>query len=96
MQNDKFDEAMELYWQIHPARMANARASAYVPQTLFLNRMLWKYQGWLSGFNGGPLRQPTMKVSPGTMADLRRALTAAGLDPTPEPDSEFFIGRNPE
>ena len=96
MQNDQFDEAMELYWQIHPARMANMHASAYVPQTLFLNRMLWKYQGWLSGFNGGPLRQPTMKVSPRTMADLRRALTAAGLDPTPEPDSEFFIGRNPE
>ena len=76
--------------------MAIARASAYVPHTQFLNRMLWKYQGWLSGFNGGPLRQPTMKVSPGTMADLRRALEVAGLNPTPEPDSEFFIGRNPE
>ena len=95
MREDRFDEAMELYWQIHPARMANIQANAYIPQTQFLNRMLWKYQGWLAGFNGGPVRQPTMKVSPRTMADLRRALTTAGLEPTPEPDLEYFVGRNP-
>lgn len=85
---------MELYWQIHPARMANIQANAHIPQTQFLNRMLWKYQGWLAGFNGGPVRQPTMKISPRTMADLRRALTTAGLEPTPEPDLEYFVGRN--
>lgn len=96
MREGKFDEAMKLYWQIHPARMANMQANAHVPQTLFLNRMLWKFQGWLSGFNGGPLRQPTNKVGPKTMADLRRALIASGLPVPNEPDTAFFVGRNPE
>ena len=95
IRDDQFDDAMELYWQIHPARMANIQANAYISQTQFLNRMLWKYQAWLSGFNGGPLRQPTMKVSPRAMADLRRALAASGLEPTAESDAEFFVGRNP-
>jgi 4-hydroxy-tetrahydrodipicolinate synthase len=95
MREGKFDEAMKLYWQIHPSRMANMQANAHVPQTLFLNRMLWKFQGWLSGFNGGPLRHPTNKVGPKTMADLRRALVASGLPVPNEPDTAFFEGRNP-
>ena len=90
-----FDDAMKLYWQIHPARMANIQANAYISQTMFLHRMLWKYQGWLNGFNGGPLRQPTMKVGHRQMAALRQALSASGLEPTSDPDSEFFVGRNP-
>ncbi len=30
------------------------------------------------------------------MRQLREALKRCGLNPTADPDSEFFIGRNPE
>ncbi len=92
----QFDEAMKIFWQIHPARMAQRAASnSYMPGTAFINRMDWKYQGWLSGFNGGPLRQPTMKIPDRNMRILREGLKKAGLNPTADPDSEFFVGRNP-
>jgi len=87
------DAAMKLYWQIQPARQANATVNSYVPGTLFLNRMMWKFQGWLSGMNGGPLRQPTMKIGDSHMAILRRGAEAAGLNPTKDPNSAFFVGR---
>lgn len=89
------DAAMKLYWQIHPARQANSSLNTYVGGTLFLNRMMWKFQGWLNGMNGGPLRHPTMKISDGHMAVLRRGAEAAGLKPTKEPNAAFFVGRNP-
>ena len=95
MQSNDFDSAMELYWQIHPARMANIQASAYMPMTSFLHRPLWKFQGWLAGFNGGPLRQPTMRINHRQMAALRAAREAAGFSPTPEPDEAYYRGRNP-
>jgi 4-hydroxy-tetrahydrodipicolinate synthase len=96
LQRGEFDEATKLYWQIHPARKANAAASGYVAQTHFLHRMLWKYQGWLQGFNGGPLRQPTMRLAEGQMNALRQGLKASGLAPTEEHNREFFVGRNPQ
>ena len=91
----EFDEATRLYWQIQPARRANQATSAYMAQTNVLNRMQWKYQAWLQGFNGGPLRQPTMKIRDVHMRQLREGLKRSGFDTTPEPDKEFFVGRNP-
>ena len=32
--------------------------------------MVWNFQGWLMGMNGGPLRQPTAKVNERQMAML--------------------------
>ncbi len=96
VQDKQFDEVMKLYWQIHPARMAQkASAGSYMPGTAFINRMEWKYQAWLAGFNGGPLRQPTMKIPDRNMRILREGLKKAGLNPTEDPDKEFFVGRNP-
>ena len=96
VQSGEFDAAMELYWQIHPARMANIQvANSYMGATNFLHRMVWKYQGWLNGFNGGPLRQPTMKIVDRHMKLLREALKASKIEPTADPDSAFFVGRNP-
>jgi 4-hydroxy-tetrahydrodipicolinate synthase len=92
----EYDEAMKLYWQIHPARMARKYvAGTYMQATHFINRHVWKYEGWLSGFNGGPLRQPTMKLLDRHMKILREGLQKSGLNPTPDPDSEYFVGRNP-
>jgi 4-hydroxy-tetrahydrodipicolinate synthase len=95
LREQKFDEATRLYWQLHPARKANAAANAYVPQTLFLHRMLWKFQGWLNGFNGGPLRRPTMRLNDAHMNALRQGLVRSGLEPTEDPNGAFFVGRNP-
>ena len=95
LQDGKYDEATKLFWQLHPARKANGAASAYVPHTLFLHRMMWKFQGWLNGFNGGPMRQPTMRLNEGQMNALRQGLIKAGLEPTSSHNREFFIGRNP-
>jgi 4-hydroxy-tetrahydrodipicolinate synthase len=60
-----------------------------------IHRMVWKYQAWLQGFNGGPLRQPTMKIRDVHMRQLREASKRCGLNPTKDPDSAFFVGRNP-
>jgi 4-hydroxy-tetrahydrodipicolinate synthase len=89
------DGAMEIYWQIQPARAANAAAGGISQQTGFINRMQWKFQGWLQGMNGGPLRQPTMKIPDRTMSALRRGLVEANLPCEQAPNHEFFVGRNP-
>jgi 4-hydroxy-tetrahydrodipicolinate synthase len=57
---------------------------------------MWKYQAWLQGYNGGPIRHPSMRVYAKDMAVLRAATKAAGLNPTNDPDEAFFVGRNPE
>lgn len=95
LQAGKFDEATQLYWQMHPARKANGVANASVPSTLFLHRMVWKFQGWLNGFNGGPLRQPTMRMNEGHMNMLRKGLIDSQLPVTKDHNREFFIGRHP-
>jgi 4-hydroxy-tetrahydrodipicolinate synthase len=95
IQDGHFDKAMELYWQIHPARQTNMQAMAMFAGSNFLHRMLWKYQGWLNGFNGGPLRQPTMRLVDRQMKQLRQGLVASGLDVTKSADKEFFVGRYP-
>jgi 4-hydroxy-tetrahydrodipicolinate synthase len=95
-QAHKMDEAMKLYWQIHPARRANGMINSHSPLTQFLNRMAWNFQGWLQGMNGGPLRQPTMKISEANMNALRRGLVDSKLEPTKEPNAAYFVGRNPQ
>lgn len=95
LQKGNFDEATRLYWQIDPARKANAAVNGASHGANFLNRMVWNYQGWLQGFNGGPLRQPTMKINQGQMNTLRQGLVKANLKPTEDPDRDYFIGRNP-
>ena len=94
LQEKQYDEATRLYWQIHPARKANQAANAYVAQTLFLHRMLWKFQGWLNGFNGGPMRRPTMRLNDGQMNTLRQGLEKSGIKPTADPNGAFFVGRH--
>ena len=61
----------------------------------FINRQAWKFQGWLQGYNGGPLRLPTQRIHDPQMAALRKGLVDAGLEPSMDPFREFFVGRNP-
>lgn len=88
------DQAMALYWQIDPARRANARVNG-IGGWNAVHRMVWKYQAWLSGYNGGPLRMPTPRITWEQMGSLRQGLVSSGLSVTEEPDAMFFVGRSP-
>ncbi|MFW0796752.1 dihydrodipicolinate synthase family protein [Gordonia sp. CPCC 205515] len=90
-----YEKATELYWKLHPARVAKNALFATVHGGSVLNRMGWKYQGWLQGYNGGPLRMPTMRLQDKQMHGYRAALLAAGFDIPDEPLKDFFIGRHP-
>jgi 4-hydroxy-tetrahydrodipicolinate synthase len=87
--------ATKLYWQIHPARKAKQAAGMQLDGGAFINRQAWKFQAWLQGYNGGPLRQPTQRIHDAQMNMLRKGLVDSGLQPTTEPNRDFFVGRNP-
>jgi dihydrodipicolinate synthase/N-acetylneuraminate lyase len=94
--NGQWEQAMELYWQVHPARSANdAVTQTYIGGTSVINRTAWKYQDWLAGFNGGPLRQPASRIPDRHMKSLRAGLLASQLPVTDLPDAEFMVGRHP-
>ena len=95
IRDGKKNEAMDEYWKIFPARQATMAAMALLAGTNFLHRMMWKYQGWLQGFNGGPLRAPSMRLVDRQMKALRQGLIASGYELDAGDDAEFFIGRNP-
>jgi 4-hydroxy-tetrahydrodipicolinate synthase len=86
-------EAMDIFWQVDPARQANAKIGAFGGANM-VHRLAWKYQAWLSGFSGGPLRQPTARLTQSQMTGLRRGLIDAGLPVTDDPDPAFFLGRH--
>jgi dihydrodipicolinate synthase/N-acetylneuraminate lyase len=92
----QFEAAMELFWKVHPARLAGgAVQAASAPGTSVLNRTAWKYQDWLAGFNGGPLRAPATRIPDRFMNQLRKSLKDSGLPVTSDPDSAFITGRHP-
>jgi dihydrodipicolinate synthase/N-acetylneuraminate lyase len=94
---DGYEEAMELYWRVHPARQANMRIMGEaVAGTNLVPRLLWKYQGWLTGYNGGPIRSPQGRITDSQMKTLRASLVASGVPVPDEPDAAFFVGRHPE
>jgi dihydrodipicolinate synthase/N-acetylneuraminate lyase len=90
------DRGMEIYWQIHPARQVNIQLTAeYMAGSNLINRLVWKYQGWLSGFNGGPVRPPAPRISDAQMRTARTGLERSGIEPATGTDADFFVGRNP-
>jgi 4-hydroxy-tetrahydrodipicolinate synthase len=95
LREGRFDEASELFWQLHPARKAKSNLAPQMHGGNFINRQAWKFQGWLQGYNGGPLRMPTQRIHDPQMYALRKGLIDAGLEPSMDSFREFFIGRNP-
>jgi len=92
----QWEQAMELFWQVQPARLAGgAVQAASVPGSGVINRTAWKYQDWLAGFNGGPLRAPASRVPDRFMKQLRNALQSSRLPATGDPDTAFLVGRHP-
>jgi dihydrodipicolinate synthase/N-acetylneuraminate lyase len=90
----KSEEAMEEYWRIQPARNARSATMSSGGANL-VHRYLWKFQAWLNGYNGGPIRQPAMKLSESQMRTAAEGVRKAGIAPGDEPFAEFFVGRNP-
>jgi len=95
LQTGEYDQATQLYWKLHPARRAKGGVQQILGGGFFINRMQWKFEAWLQGYNGGPLRQPTMRIHDAQMNALRGGLAASKILPATEPNREFFIGRNP-
>ncbi|QSE86083.1 dihydrodipicolinate synthase family protein [Rhodococcus koreensis] len=92
-----WDEGMDLYWKLAPVRQANAAVCSNLTMgSGLVPRMHAKYQGWLVGFNGGPIRQPHMRISAAQMGILRRGAEASGLPVTDADDDLFYVGRNPK
>lgn len=96
LQRGAYDDAMDAYWRLHAARRASSQVSSEASAgTRTVHRLVWKYQYWLNGFNGGPVRQPQARINDGQMATLRKGLVASGFELGDEEDHEFFVGRNP-
>jgi 4-hydroxy-tetrahydrodipicolinate synthase len=87
--------AMEIYWQIQPARAARFAEQATFSGSNYVHRYLWKYQAWLNGYNGGPLRQPMMKINDGQMRRMAEVLVRVGVIKGYEPFGDFYVGRCP-
>jgi len=95
LRKGEFDKAMEIYWRINPARNARVAIQATFGGANFIHRYLWKYQAWLQGYNGGPMRQPVMKLSDAQMRAVRDPLLRSGFKLEEESPGAFFLGRNP-
>ncbi len=95
LRNGEYEDATRIYWRLHPARKVKAALAPVLHGGAFLNRQAWKFQGWLQGYNGGPLRQPTQRIHDPQMHALRKGLIDAGFEPSMDPFREFFVGRNP-
>ncbi|WP_237447519.1 hypothetical protein [Nocardioides flavescens] len=95
LREGRFDEVTQTYWQLHPARKVTQGLAAQLHGGAFINRQAWKFQGWLQGYNGGPLRQPTQRIHDAQMHALRKGLVDAGLEPSTDPLRDFLVGRYP-
>jgi 4-hydroxy-tetrahydrodipicolinate synthase len=82
----EFLKAMDLYWELAPITIG-ARSAMFQSYPLGI-----KYLQWLTGGNGGMLRQPTAMLFQRQKDIMRASLKAAGISPR-EPEEEFYIGR---
>jgi 4-hydroxy-tetrahydrodipicolinate synthase len=94
LQAGKREEAMDEYWRIQPARQARSATMSSGGANL-VHRYLWKFQAWLNGYNGGPIRQPAMKLSDSQMRTSADGVRKAAIAPAGESFAEFYVGRNP-
>lgn len=90
----KWEEAMDEYWRIQPARQARSATMSSGGANL-VHRYLWKFQAWLNGYNGGPIRQPAMKLSDSQMRTSADGVRRAEIALAGESFAEFYVGRNP-
>jgi 4-hydroxy-tetrahydrodipicolinate synthase len=89
----KFDQAMEIYWKLAPARnMFEARHMPTVLSGLY-DFNLQKYYQFCTGGNGGQVRQPALKVHQHDLEQVKMAYFLIGVEPE-GPDNDFYLGRS--
>lgn len=89
---DKWDEAMELYWRLKPIREVFFQQMQPQFRVGNYHFPLHKYYQWLVGGNGGYTRQPAMSIDEKDKMMIRQAMRRVGLD-IREDDEEFYVGR---
>jgi 4-hydroxy-tetrahydrodipicolinate synthase len=98
MHEERGDQAFDIFWRIQPAQLARLVDMQAVAGANFTLRLSWTYQGWINGFDGGPLLLPVNKL---TDAQAHRLRVASSI-PTPPPEGtggdrgEFYVGRHLE
>lgn len=97
LRSGDWEKGMALFWKMHPARAARFEFARATGAGHLVHRVGWKYQGWLNGFNGGPLRGPLMRIDQRTADGLRNALVLSGIisPETPGDLAQFYEGRLP-
>lgn len=96
LQNGEYEKAMEIYWSLQPVRATRMAVQGSFAGANFIHRYLWKYQAWLHGYAGGPMRQPIMKLSDAQMKQVRDGLTRGGFETEDLTFHDFYRGRYPE
>lgn len=89
------EEAMEIYWSLQPVRSTRVALQGSFSGANFIHRYLWKFQAWLQGYAGGPMRQPIMKLTDSQMKQARDGLVRGGFSPEEAPPVKFYEGRYP-
>lgn len=89
---DRFEEAMPIYWRLAPALGSMMRVMAPLVPTGTYHWPMLKFYQWLSGGNGGMTRQPCMRIFERDLQAIRGGLRAVGVD-CKDPNEDFFVGR---
>ena len=92
LRKGNYNEAMEVYWKLGPLRKAMGQLAKAGKKLGNYNYAEMKYWKWLTGGNGGYLRQPAMEISNSRRRTIRWAMKEVGLE-VREDDSEFYVGR---
>ncbi len=95
LREGRSEEAMEIYWSLQPVRTTRSAIQGSFGGANFIHRYLWKFQAWLHGYAGGPMRQPIMKLTDAQMKLVRDGLVRGGFEPETAPLAKFYEGRHP-
>lgn len=90
----EWDKAMEIYWQLTPARILFEQHHEPIALVGTYNWNLHKLYQWLVGGNGGYVRQPCMKVYIHDIERTKFMMMQAGINVREAPYEEFFMGRS--
>ncbi|UCG81236.1 MAG: dihydrodipicolinate synthase family protein [Desulfobacterales bacterium] len=80
IQEDRMDEAMELYWKMDPLRTYFMHAmQSLIGKVGIYNYQMWKYMEGLVGMSGGEMRYPKAQFLERDKKRARNAMLASGL-----------------
>lgn len=85
-------EAMDLYWEMTPARNTFNKFVMPMVEDGNYNIMHWKYLGWLGGMNGGTVPLSTGRLYEHQKAEYRLGLTDSGIELNND-EKSFYTGR---